>query len=1225
MSSLTTNQPLLDWVSAVSSLCQPSFIHWCTGSQSEYESLCDKLVAAGTFSRLSTKRHGPRSFLARSSPDDVARLDDHVYLCSDTAGEAGPHKWKSPQEMRTQLQGLYAGCMKGRTMYVVPFCMGPVGGFVSRYGVEITDSEYVVVNMYLISRIGKEVLSALGDGEFVRCLHSVGVPLAEGQKDVSWPCNVAKMCLAIFPGTSTSSSSTDKAEICFQGPSIAQFGSLYGGHSFLGVKWFGLTLASRMAHEERIWMAEHCAIITLISPSGKKFYIASILPSGCGKSTLALQIPTLPGWTVRCISENIAWLRVGGDGRLYAINPEAGFFGIASSTSSYTHLSLLSTLAQGDVIFTNCAVTAQGEAWWEGKTKSPPAGGLTDWQGKEWDTTKGTPAAHPNARYTVRAAACPVLDPEWASPNGVPVSAFMIGARRNNLTPLVMQARSWEHGVFLGASLASESTASTDGKVGVVKFDPFAMTAFLGYDLEAYFNHWLEIGHKLGRHAPKMFYFNAYRRDNEGKFLWPGFGENSRVLKWICERLEGLAGAEETPIGLVPRPEDLDLTGLEDSVKRSISDSLLTVRAEDWIPELDEISKYFSSLKLPFILREQLNAVRSQLQLALSDKPTHHEKLLQWVAEVTALCKPDDVYWCTGSEKEYDTMCAKLVKSGTFTRLNDKLRPNSFLARSTEDDVARVEDRTFICSSKAEDAGPTNNWTAPEDMKKTLRSLFDGCMRGRTMYVVPFCMGPLNSFISKYGVEITDSAYVVVNMKIMTRMGTPVLHALGTHGEFLPCLHSVGLPLVSGTVDRPWPCDSAHKYICHFPEDPAVMSYGSGYGGNALLGKKCFALRIASTMARKEYWLAEHCLIVGVTSPAGKKIYISAGFPSACGKTNFAMLVPTIPGWKVSCVGDDIAWMRQGDDGRLYGVNPEAGFFGVAPGTSEHTNQSALATLKENSIFTNVGLTDDGDIWWEGKTKEAPQHLIDWKGKDWTPGPGKPPSSHPNSRYTTPAKQCPVIDPMWENPKGVPISAIMFGGRRSKLIPLVFEAFSWQHGVFLGSVCSSETTAAAQGQTVGVVRRDPFAMLPFCGYHMADYFKHWLVMGVRLGNNSPRIFFVNWFRKDKNGKFLWPGFGDNSRVMKWICGRLDGSLGAEETPIGWVPNAGDLDLLGLHMEDEQMEELLKVDVQEWIEEAKDIRLFYKKFGEKLPKELVEELDSLETRLQKAAGEKKSDK
>ena len=592
---------------------------------------------------------------------------------------------------------------------------------------------------------------------------------------------------------------------------------------------------------------------------------------------------------------------------------------------------------------------------------------------------------------------------------------------------------------------------------------------------------------------------------------------------------------------------------------------------------------------------------------------SQNEALFDWVAGKVALCRPDSVYWCDGSDEEYQFLAQKMVESGTLTPLNSELRPNSFLARSDVRDVARVEDRTFIASKRPVDAGPTNNWRDPRALKKELLGLFEGCMEGRTLYVIPFCLGPLDSRIARIGVEITDSPYVALSMRLTTRCGDAVLRPLGERDDFVRCTHSVGVPLGPNQEDVPWPCNPDNRVIAHFPESQQIWSFGSGYGGNALLGKKCFALRLASVMARDEGWMAEHMLILGISNPQGEKKYFAAAFPSACGKTNLAMMTPTLPGWKVECVGDDIAWLRVKADGKLYAVNPEFGFFGVAPGTSYETNPSAMDTLKSDVLFTNVAQTGDGDVWWEGMTGEKPAHLTDWKGQSWTPD-STTPAAHPNARFTARASQCPTIDPAFDDPRGVPISAILFGGRRPGTIPLVVEARDWTHGTFIGSTIASETTAAASGE-VGQIRRDPMAMLPFCGYHMGDYFAHWLdIPGSTTPDRLPKIFGVNWFRKSADGQFLWPGFGDNSRVLKWIFERCDGENQGVETAIGIVPRAEELDLSGLQLSPEALETLFEVDKAAWKLEAESIRAHYATFGEHLPFELRGELESLEARL-----------
>ncbi|KAA8496153.1 Phosphoenolpyruvate carboxykinase, GTP [Porphyridium purpureum] len=1200
----TTNKRLSDWVRRMTSLCKPEHVFWCDGSREEYQLMCDICVETGTFVRLDPKKR-PNSYLARSHPNDVARVESRTFVCTTTLEEAGPtNNWFDPAEMRKILEGLFDGAMQGRTLFVIPFSMGPLDSPYSRVGVQITDSPYVVANMHIMTRVGFRVLRMLGkDGSFVKCLHSVGRPLAPAELDVAWPCNETKY-ISHFPHEA-------------DGPEIMSFGSGGGGNALLGKKCLALRIASEMGRREG-WMAEHMLILGLEMSGSKKSYITAALPSQCGKTNLAMLVPTVPGMKVTTLGDDIAWMHPAPDGSLRAMNPESGFFGVAPGTSSFTNPSAMAALGE-NVIFTNCALTPDGDVWWEGMTPEPPAE-LEDWQGQKWTPDCGRLAAHPNARYTVPAINCPVLDPDWENPEGVPVSAVLFGGRRGSTIPLVTESFSWQHGVFMGAMCASEQTAAAEGKLGELRFDPYAMLPFCGYNMGDYMrDNWLAMGKRLAdineKKMPRIFYVNWFQKDPQnGRFLWPGFGDNARVLKWVVQRVENQrTGGVSTPIGILPAPGALDLSGLE--LAPGALEQLLKVDAQQWLDELPQVRKFHAKLEAhwPEEIHRELTSLEQRLHFAAVEQvPCTDAKLIGWVKEMKALCEPEHVHWCDGSEEEYQLMCDVLVEAGTFVRLNPKKRPNSFLARSDPKDVARVESRTFICSEKQEDAGPTNNWREPEGMKKELNEIMQGCMRGRTMYVIPFVCGPIDSPYARFGVEITDSPYVVVNLKIMTRIGFNVLRAM--QGKFwLPCFHSVCKSLKPNDVDSKWPCDDP-KYICHFPdgENPQVISLRSGYGGNALLPKKCYGLRMASVLGRREGWLAEHCLILGITNPAGKKYYVAAAFPSACGKTNFALMVPTIPGWSVSTVGDDLAWMHIGKDGRLRAINPESGFFGVAPGTSDLTNHSVMEALKSDSIYTNVGLTPDGDVWWEGMSTEPPAELEDWTYQKWTPGCGRK-AAHPNARYTAPAGNCPVIDPDWENPEGVPISAIIFGGRRETTIPLVNELSDWVHGVFAGSVCSSEQTAAAEGK-VGSLRIDPMAMLPFFGYSVTQYFEHWLSMGAKLGEHAPRIFYVNFFRKDASGRFMWPGFGENVRLLKWIVERIEGTASAVATPIGNLPPVDALDVSGLSISPEDLKALLSVDRDNWLVDIPRYEAFYEQLGgvpEKLKLKLAELKKSLE--------------
>lgn len=1097
--------------------------------------------------------------------------------------------------------------MKERTLYVVPFLMGAQKNGV--YAVEFTDQPYVahtLANLYLqIGDIALEEATRSGISSFFPCVHCAGGGVE--MNNAPWPCQPTDKTIIYLSENEAAEFAIEKKGVLYS------FGSLYAGNSCLGQKWLGL----RVLPPDAKFVAAHAAIISvqsLQSRAQKKVNLAVILPTGAGKTSLALGISKLAGWNVKCLGENLAFLFEGPNGSgLHAINPEQGFCGVAPGTNEFSHPSIVHAMRKGNVIYTNVAVTPEGEVWWEGKTQTPPEN-LVDWKGEKWTVNGGSPAAHPNSRFTFPLAQFDNL--EQSGPQGVAISGIIFGCRRtaDSLIPLVFQSNDWEHGLFYATTLSSETTSAQDGKVGVLERNPFGLGTDTPLVLHNYITKWQRIGSALRASvpgSPPIFITNLFRQP------WPGYGHNVRILRWIVDRIThvGNPTSIQSPLGVHPPADEnvlhggIDLTGME--LDKSQLHELLSFHADEWENEIKRTREWFSSVNtLPEFLLHQLNHQELAVLSHSSHLPTMNTKLINWVSEIEALTTPTKIVWCDGSKREYDELCNLLVEAGIFTRLNPKLRPNSFLARSSQDDVARVEERTFICSKNKDDAGPTNYWADPDEMKATLKEHFKGCMRGRTLYVIPFSMGPPGSPLAKYGVEITDSAYVVVNMHIMAHVGTKILQILGKDGDFVPCLHSVGYPLAPGQKDLTWPC-SPTKYICHFPESREIQSFGSGYGGNALLGKKCLALRIASSIAREENWMAEHCLCLGITNPEGKTYYVAAGFPSQCGKTNMAMLIPTLPGWTVRTVGDDISWLKIGPDGRLYAINPETGFFGVAPGTNEFSNQSALITMQENTIFTNVALTDDGDVWWEEKTKTPPAHLIDWTGQDWTPDCGRK-AAHPNSRYTTPAKQCPVIDPLWESLSGVPIDAIIFGGRRSALEPLIRESFSWEHGVFLGASCSSETTSAAAG-AVGVVRRDPYAMLPFMGYNVGDYIQHWLDMGKLLGDKAPKIYYINVFRKS-GGKYLWPGFGDNCRILSWIVSRVCGEANAEETPIGLTPSIDGINTIGLNVNEDIMKELLTVRKEEWIKELDSLREHFKKCGDRVPKEMFNQLELLEQKL-----------
>eukprot|EP01124_Arcella_intermedia_P029992 TRINITY_DN645_c0_g1_i5.p1 TRINITY_DN645_c0_g1~~TRINITY_DN645_c0_g1_i5.p1 ORF type:complete len:1656 (+),score=462.78 TRINITY_DN645_c0_g1_i5:536-4969(+) len=1299
----TNNKKLIEWVEKIRALTQPMKVHWCTGSPEEYDELTHLLVKQGTLTPLNPKLK-PNCFLARSDPRDVARVESKTFICTKNQMDTGPtNNWADPEELKKKLEKLFEGCMKGRTMYVIPFCMGPLGSAYSRFGVQITDSPYVVINMKIMTRMGIKVLNLLDEKKFyLPCLHSVGKPLQPGEKDDVWPCNPENLHIAHFP----------------EDPSVMSFGSGYGGNALLGKKSYALRIASSMARKEG-WLAEHMLILSLTSPQGNKYYIVAAFPSACGKTNLAMLVPTLPGWSVRCVGDDIAWLHVGEDGRLYAINPESGFFGVASGTSSQTNLSAMETINRNS-LFTNVALTPDGDVWWEGLTKTPPPE-LIDWTGQKWTPGCGRLAAHPNARYTVSASQCPVIDMDWENPNGVPVSAVIFGGRRNSLMPLVLEAFSWQHGVFLGSIVSSEMTAAAEGSVGEVRRDPFGMIPFCGYNMADYWKHWVDFRKFLGYSCPKIFYVNWFRsrytapiaqcpvidsewdnangvpicailfggrrerlvplvteafiweqgvfmgsiisseqtaaaadskvgtvrrdpmamlpfcgynmgdyfgnwidfrknlgflspkvfyvnwfRKSEGKFLWPGFSENGRVLKWICERVDGVGKARSTPIGYVPTHDAIDLDGLD--ITQEAIHKLLHVDPQLWLEEIPGIRQFYSQFgdRLPLSLKESLDSLEARL-LATTAAPTGNKTLLKWVEDMKALLKPENVHWVSGTKEEYNELCDTMISSGAMVRLNPEYRPDSYLVRTHPDDTMRIENSTYIATPNKKDAGPLNLWGEPADLRKQILALLDGSMKGRTMYIIPFCMGPVGSTYARYGVQVTDSPYVVLNMLVQTRAGTEVLSVLKESQYFLPCVHSVGAPITGEQKKESWPCNPNKRMIVHFADpnnnDYSVYSYGSGFGSNAIVCRISYGLRLGSIMGRKQGWLAERCALFGITSPEGKRIYVAAALPKGCGKTALSMLVPTVPGWTVRCVGDDIAWLYVGEDGGLWAINPEAGFYDVATGMSDFTNRAGVATVQRNTIFTNVAMTPDGDVWWEGKTKTAPEKLIDWKGAEWTPA-STTSASHPQSRFTVPAKQCPVIDPHWDNPNGVPISAFIFGGKRKTTYPLVTEAATWEQGVFLASAIGSDT---ANG-----VHRDPMALTPFLGYNVNDYLQNWINFRTQLGYNIPKIFVVNWFRENPATKApFWPGFGENSRILKWVHQRTTGATGASEkvenTPIGLIPSVSALDLRGIDISAQTVSGALKVNKAEWAAEFESISQFYNTLGDDFPAALKQQL------------------
>jgi GTP-dependent phosphoenolpyruvate carboxykinase len=869
----------------------------------------------------------------------------------------------------------------------------------------------------------------------------------------------------------------------------------------LGKKCYSLRIASTMGRKEG-WLAEHMLILTLTSPEGTKYHMTAAFPSACGKTNLAMLIPTLPGWTVRCVGDDIAWLHVAEDGRLWAINPEAGFFGVAPGTSEKSNYSAMRTIHK-NTIFTNVALTPEGDVWWEGMSKESPAE-LIDWTGQKWTPGCGRVAAHPNSRFTTPARQCPIIDPDWERPEGVPICAIIFGGRRERLVPLVTEAYIWDHGVFMGSIISSEQTAAAEGKLGNVRRDPFAMLPFCGYNMADYWGHWLKLRNKMGYSAPKIFYVNWFRKDEQtGQFLWPGFGENCRVLKWITERVDNQGKARPTPIGYVPTHDALDVAGLD--VSADALHKLTHIDIEGWLEEIPDIRRHFEQFgsRLPAQIQLNLNNLEARLR-AVRTGPSGCKKLLSWVEQVVNTAKPESVIWMAGTQEEHLDICDQLVSQGVFTRCNPELRPNSYVVRTHPDDTHIFHDQTYICTTDRSSVGAHNHWADPTLTADKINGLLTGAMRGRDLYVIPFCLGPIGSPYAQYGVQLTDSPVVAAMMFRMASIGMRPLAAITDEAPYLRCVHSVGAPLVGG-ADVAWPCNLENKIIALFPDepDPLVMSYGSAFGANALVTKLQFGLRIASNMARKEGWLAERSAIISVTSPDGRREFIAASLPPGCGKTSLAMVVPTIPGWSVRCLGDDVAWMHiNADDQRVYAICPEAGFFDIASGTSDLTSRSALATLSRDAIFINVAMTVDGDVWWEGKTKVPPAYLIDWTGKPWSPESSTP-AAHPNSRYCVSDTQCPLIDDERKNPNGVPISALVFGSRRSRVIPLVAEASTWEEGLLMALMVSRETAD-------GTVDRIPFAMLPFVTSPFSEYLQHWINFLGNLGYAMPKIFCVNW-------------------------------------------------------------------------------------------------------------------